>query len=328
VSKAAEDYVDACAHPAVREAARTVFKAIACLIPEGQTTTPFTGMGDLASQARPRLHRRTVVKRIQDLVAIGEIKVLDGGQGLKARYTIVHLDGEQPIMEAPLPLRADLRPVADRQRSRRPVDDLTPSLFDEPAVPIEREQPAKNLWRWITCWRRVLVIFDHMWAPWRRVHVIFDHMSITGTPKHVIQDHMLAPPLGVDSRARDVHTFKNVHTHAAPSEEPPNAAEERPSPIVHPWHAWCRPLVCVPKTLHEDWRRKHPEAWLFAFYARTYAATPVEQLRLVVDEFKFWRAALAAEFTPQASANAPPPAPDLQARAIEERRQRQGSGFS
>jgi hypothetical protein len=139
-----------------------------------------------------------------------------------------------------------------------------------------------------------------------------------------------------DQRARDVHTFKKEHTPAAPRDGPTTTEESSPPRTGHPWHAWGPSPgsigVCVPNYFHDTCRQKGYAAdWLFAFYARTCATLSAEQARRAVDEIKFWRAALAAELartTP--SARGPharaAPSPDLYARAVDERRRRQGGG--
>jgi len=147
MSDAALLYVRGCTHPTVKDGTRDLFEAIAHFVPEGETTTPFVGMPDLASQARRSL--RTVVKRLPDLVAIGEVLVLDGGLGKIARYQIVHLAGAPPIVAAALPLRADLRSVERRARPRPTLpDDTTGDLFADPPAPYD--QTAKNLCRSFT----------------------------------------------------------------------------------------------------------------------------------------------------------------------------------
>ena len=293
MSAAAEDAVKACAHPEVTDVARAVLNAIARLIPEGDTTTPLIGMGALATLAH--VDRRTVWTWLPVLVAIGEVRVVDGGQGRKARYTIVHLDGAPPITAVPLPLRADLQPV--RRRVTLP-EDTTGDLFDPPIVRSESEElvitritswPARTITR-ITSWALSLVIAIARITSWRlqRTELVIG----TCDPCDPTCDPTL--PLDVDdARARDVHTFKNTHT----SRDGPDPSAEEPPPRipVHPWHAWCGPVVCVPKELHDDWLRKgHDAVWLFAFYARRYAEIPVGA-KITVNDFTFWRAALKAE---------------------------------
>jgi hypothetical protein len=326
VSTAAEQYVQACTHPKVRGATRALLQAIAQLVPDGYTTTAAIGMDDLAAAAG--LHRRTVLSRLEVLVTIGQVRVIDGGQGRVARYMMVELDGARPLLNVPLPLRADLQAVPPRVSSVEVDSDAAELVITSCSA-----APELVITSW---WRHVLVITSTFLKGFLTPVLV---ITSWGCRQLVITSTFFIRPLGNAPRARDVHTLKNVHTHthgAAPRNTGPPASEPpgdpTPPPIVHPWHAWCGPLVCVPNKLHEDWRRKHPEAWLFAFYARTHAATPVERLRLVVDEFKFWRTALAAEFTPQATGAAPnaraAPSADLYARAAEERRRRQGSGFT
>lgn len=129
-------------------------------------------------------------------------------------------------------------------------------------------------------------------------------------------------PLDVDgTRARDVHTFKEVHTHAPPPAADDDKPKIRPAPCR--WHgsvhAWCDGRVHVPTVLHEEFVRKHSraagetdadvEAALFAFYDVTCRALPIDS-PVAANDFVFWRKAFAARF-----ASAAPSARDAVRRA-------------
>jgi len=339
MSGAAVRYVERCTHPKVKASVREVFEIIARHVPEGHTTTPVLGMDVLAAEAG--LHRRTIWSALQVLIDIGELQVFDGGQGITGRYTVVHLDGERPPIEAPLPFRADLRAVPARPIEAPPAADGVRLAEDEQSaktITSTDHNPNKNVLvitsgpaLVITSWlRRVLVITSTVLQGFRRLQI---PMVWLARRVLVITSTFLTHPLVIDdARARDVHTFKNVHTQATgpPADVP---IEPKPPPIVHPWHAWCGRVVCVPTKLHEDWLRKgHDAVWLFAFYARRDAAIPRGQ-RITVDDFTFWRTAMKEELAREAKARTPTPgtrAPipdnDLFARAAEERRQRYGGG--
>ncbi len=140
MSDAAKKCVDACTHPLVKGAALALLRAIADLIPEGQTTTPPVDIEDLA--ARARQHESTARRRRDLLVGIKEIRVLDGGQGRPgARYELVHLTGERPISPAPLPL---VGAAPRRARTPKPADPTTPTLFEETTITPTSEDRAIN----------------------------------------------------------------------------------------------------------------------------------------------------------------------------------------
>lgn len=319
MSGAAHDCVRACTHPQVKGPTRALFDAIAHFVPEGETTTPFIGMKkDLAPQAR--LHRRTVVTHLGILVEIGEVKVIDGGQGRPARYQIVHLDGARPMVAAPLPLRADLQPVPPRARPALP-EDTTGDLFEPAVEPAASEQPAINLCTPITSTRR------YLWS-WITSGVAYLWSAITSTAQLVIgrsvlviDDHKLAPPLEVliDSRARDVQQLETTTTIAPTRDGPLTANDEPRTPrrVAHPWHAWCDGRVHVPKDLHGELLGKlgrfpnetaaAQEARLIAFYVQTCAELPAYE-SIGVTEFKFWQRAFTATFgTAAPTARAPTP---------------------
>lgn len=282
MSGAAIAYVETLA---VKGSARDLLRIIAKQIPEGQTTTPILRIADLATEAH--LHRRTVLKWVGELVESGEITVMDGGRGKKARFTLVHLTGARPLVTAPLPLRADLRPVPPRR-----LDEATLDLFDPPVVRDSDQTAIKrvaidhtlavNVWRSITRW---------LLNVWR---------SITRWPKRVVIDHTLAPPLDVDdARARDVQQLKTTTTAAsvdAPKFKGP------PCRWTGTTHAWCDGRVHVPMNFHREERRKLArspgetdadlDARLYARYAEILAAIPDSEEILDKNEFEFWKRVL------------------------------------
>lgn len=275
MSGAAEDYVETLA---VKGSARDLLRIIARHVPEGGTTTPVIRIADLATLAQ--LHRRTVHKWVGELVDSGEITVMDGGRGKKARYTLVHLTGARPMTTAPLPLRADLRPVA-----RRRLDTETLDLFDQP----EGDQTAIKR-----------VVIDHTLAGnvWRSItrFVLYVWRSITRWPKRVVIDHTLVPPLDVDdARARDVLQLST--TTSATTDAP--AFTWPPCRWHRTTHAWCDGRVHVPMNFHREERRRLArapgetdadlDARLFSRYAEILAAIPdTEEIR-DKNEFEFWK---------------------------------------
>ncbi len=327
MSDAAKQRVAACTHPSVKDGVRKVFEAIAHFVPEGQTTTPIMKMDDLAVEAH--VHRITVWRKVGDLVDLGEVEVLDRAPGRQARYRIVHLDGPPPIADVPLPLRADLRSVP-KPRRPSPTEPPIPGLLDDPAG--EGEDPAINLLHepvaavatrrphLLQLLQRPVAAVARWWV--NLLHLL--HVNLL----HLLQRRKfsdqpvarkpVAPVAGqgvdVDPRARDVHTFKEVHTHAATAAEPAEPSHPPPRRVVHAWHAWCDGRVHVPKGLHADFLRWHGRrpgetdetvtAELVAFYARTCAELPSGQR--TGNEFTFWNRAYAKAFTPVAEARAGP----------------------
>ncbi len=316
MSRAAEDYVDACVHPEVKGGVLALLKAIAQLIPEGQTTTPVIGMGALAAQAR--LHRVTVVSRLKVLLAIGVVHVIDGGQGRVGRYTIVPIAGVRPLTEPELPLRADLRPVPRRPRPRPLVIDTTPGLFDDPVNVVPRATQRTTGDQLVAIGYKYLaqlVAIGYKYVV-QLVAIGYKFLQLVAFHyKYLLRSATSWSPLGIVSRARDVHTYKkDLHTHMAlRADEMATEPEPRPTP-VHPWHAWCEGRVHVPKGLHADflrWHGRRPgetdetvDAELVAFYARTCAELPAGQR--TGNEFTFWNRAYANAFTPVADARAGP----------------------
>lgn len=324
MSDAAKQYVDTCVHPQVKDGVRAVFDALAALVPEGHTTTPLIGMKELAVPAG--LDRRTVLSRLQVLVTIGEVDVVDGGQGKIARYRIVRLDGERLPTVVPLPLRADLRQVP-------PAEPVIASV-DPPAELVITSWPVLVITSWV---RAVLVITSTVLQGFsRRVLVITSwvrrQLVITSSPLD-------------GTRAGAVLLLKEVLL-------PPDAAAPltRPPPDPNPsrcrWfpktHAWCAGRDHVPTQLDEDFRRKlgrlpgeterdqRARAW--EIYATEAAKLP-EDHPTALNDFAHWRpilAAVLARAAPSRTATNPRAAPDvdLYARARAERQQRQGSGFS
>jgi len=107
MSDAAKRYVDTCT---AKGGALALLKAIADLIPEGETTTPPLTIEDLANYAR--CVDRTARSNRDVLERDGEIKVHDGGRGKVARYEMLRLvEGARPLTAAPLPLLGRAKPV-------------------------------------------------------------------------------------------------------------------------------------------------------------------------------------------------------------------------
>jgi len=199
MSDAAKQYVTALTHPQIKSGARDLLDAIAHLIPEGQATTPDIAMKDLATLARQ--HRRTTWKWMGVLVDLGLVKVVDGGQGLTARYELVQVSGARPFTEAPLPL---IGAAARRRPREKMAPDQTPGLFDQPEPD---EQTTRYLWRSITSTGSYLWRSITSWLRlnlWRSITsteqtVINLWRSITSTSlvtQHVAIDHKLELPLG------------------------------------------------------------------------------------------------------------------------------------
>lgn len=263
MSGAAVESVRTCTHPRVKRGVRDLFTAIAELIPEGQTTTPPLTLDELAAQAQ---HSGRTAQKCRDVLEeIGAIKVHDGGRGKVARYEILDLAGAKPLTAAPLPLLG--RPKPPRTKEQRSGSDLfsdVEAIEQRSTSEVSSDVPT-NVGTFFRRWSAKVGLFFRRGAPpWRRL-----------------------------VRARDVHTFKNVHTSAAPRDEP---AREDPAPprLAHPWHAWCG-RVCVPTGLHQEFQRKgHDAVWLLAFYTRTCRAIPVGA-KILVNDFTFWRTALKAE---------------------------------
>lgn len=332
MSRAAEEYVKACTHPKVKGGTRALFDAIAHFVPEGQTTTPVMTLKELAARAR---HTERTAQTCRDLLeAIGVIKVHEGGRGKLARYEVVDLAGERPIIAAPLPLLG--RPRPPRTKEPRSSSDLFSDL-DEPRseissdLPTARAYTVRNFFR--SCGQQIGNFFRSVLFLLQKIGNFFRSQwsrTIKERSRSEISSDLAPASDAVLTTARDVHTFKNVHTHTAPRAGPTDdemaswsaakvltpeesaaydawlarggtPAFANPTPrVMHPWHAWCGP-VCVPKHLHDAWLDKgHGATWLFAFYARTCAALTAEDARRVVDEFKFWRTALQAELAPDA----------------------------
>lgn len=282
----------------IKGAARDFLEAVAEHIPDGQTTTPPMKIPELATTARQ--HEKTA-RRVRDMLEQRKvIQVHDGGRGNVARYEVLGLTGTRPAIAAPLPLLGRPKP---RTKEQRKTSDILPDLFDQTSdiLPDVGDQPAKNVGHFARRLVSAIVNVGHFVRRW------WSGTKEQRSTSDILPDVDRSPfvqDVAIDdaSRARDVHTLQKepVHTHTAA----PLAVDAKPPPaIVHPWHAWCG-RVCVPKQLHQTWLQKgHPEAWLFAFYARTCAATTREHARRVIDEFKFWRFALAAEFARPADAD-------------------------
>lgn len=153
------DYVKALIHPDVTDVARAILDAIARLIPEGETTTLLIRMQVIADLAR--VHRRTVWEWMPVLVEMGEVQVVDGGQGRQARYTLVHVAGAPPVTAAPLPLVG----ATPRRKPIRQPDTSTPDLFGPPLVRSESEELVITRITRITSWARRSITRITSWWP-------------------------------------------------------------------------------------------------------------------------------------------------------------------
>ncbi len=284
VSRAAEAYVETCTHPQVTKVAREVLAVLARLIPEGETTTPLIGMGDLATRAQ--LHRRTVWKWLELLVTIGEVRVVGGLPGRAARYSLVYVAGVQPLTEAPLPLVGAAAPK--RPRMKRPLIDASPGLFDALSTPSTSEDPAIN---------------RSQGSQGSQVRAITWITRITGFAiTWITRITGFAPPLaGTRARATYYNLRTTTTTPALPSVETRRSRDPAGSPPCR-WfgksHAWCEGRQHVPTDFHLEERRKlarHPgetdadlDAQLFARYAEILAAIPETEKIHDKNEFVFW----------------------------------------
>jgi len=315
MSTAAVERVKTYSHPHVKGSARRLLEVIATQIPEGQTMTPPLRIEDLA--ALMDYGEPTARRRRQTLLEVGAVRILGGGQGQVSRYELLLLPdarGADPV----LPLIGAAAPP----RARRPRASDGPTFFDTPPADTsdhEGERTVENFDHFDRSWRRYFDHFDRSWGAvlrsLRSLWVVprslsatnFDHFDRSVTRERHRED--------IDgTRARDVHTFKNVHTHTPPADEPVRKHDVA-KPDIAPcrWagtvHAWCG-RVCVPSGLHHELLRKgHDAAWLVAFYARTCAALPADE-PIIVDDYKFWRAALKAELASTAPARASPATED------------------
>jgi hypothetical protein len=305
VSSQAEQHVKACTHPKVKGGARALLEAIARSIPEGQTATPSVTLDELAAGYSVK----TASRARELLEAERVIKVHDGGQGKVARYEILGLTGERPIMAAPLPLVGRAKPPeAKKPRITSDIlSDVLPFTSD-----ILSEVPRTFCPKW-------LVYFGHFVRSWWNA----------------------ALRLADVSRARAVRNTKyNTHTQIAPPAASPPTKWPR-CPQTGTVHAWCDGLVHVPMQLHRDFVRKHGravgqtdadiEAELFAFYTRRSAGlNPRDKIR--ENDFQFWRRCRNEEWPPVSSAaptrsRASPRGEipyDLYERGIEDERRRRG----
>jgi hypothetical protein len=311
MSAAAEQAVQVFSHPKVKGSVRALLEQIAKQIPEGQTMTAPVAMDALAAPAG--YETRTMWHACDVLLELGAIRMVDRRRGRTARYELLELPGAG-VDDPSLPLRADLHAVPTRTPSElgplftpATIADRTPEVGRTPSDLFSYVWSV-NLRSFFICWLPTYDLFSYLRVCRRRTYDLFSYLW---SRTYEFFSYVRSPLDVDDARARDVHTSKNVHTHAAaPDTGPPATADEsRPPPIRHPWHAWCG-QVCVPKHFHDALVAKgHDAGWLVAFYARTCAPLTEDQVRRgAVDEFKFWRTALKAGLVQLETAREPPPA--------------------
>lgn len=340
MSAAAEQLVAACTHPLVIDVARDLLEAIARLIPEGQTLTPPIGNRGLATEAR--VHRRTVCRRLPLLVEINLVRLVDGGNGRPARFTLVPLAAPLPATNVALPLRADLQQVPRRPQPRR--DTVTADLFDDNPPPVRSMSEGRGFLA------RILATVTGV-TGWPITGVT----GVTGgrsndekpvTPVILVRsnDEKPVPPvigtcdtgLPLDvagTRARAVLLLKERTTTTAPPADglpapTPLAVPERPCRWFGKSHAWCHDRMHVPTDFHLEERAKLPrqpgqtdadlDEVMFAKYAAVMAAIPATaDLRRYKNQFDFWKEHLRLA----ASSSAPATPRDPYAEQVPPRRQ-------
>jgi hypothetical protein len=125
--------------------------------------------------------------------------------------------------------------------------------------------------------------------------------------------------------------IRSEHTHTARDPQPapgalPLLGRLSPPRCAHPnAHAWCDGRVHVPRILHFEFldrldtrpgeSREAKATRLKQFYADTLAAIPATQV-IVEDDYRFWRKAFAAAFTPPGELTRSPQDERRQARAV------------
>jgi hypothetical protein len=276
LSGAAEEAVKAFTHPEVKGSARALLEKLAAQIPEGQTMTAPIALEEFVAMTG---YSDKSTRDARDvLVRAGVVRVVGGGQGRRASYELLLLSGAG--MDPVLPL---IGPAKPPRPSSQQKPSATPDLF---SLPAREEIRANNIGNF---YRSTMFNIGSLYRSWCVYFGSFYRSCVL----NIGNFYRSSLPQGVASRARDVHTFKELHTHTPPTAEPIEHAKPPPCRWRGTVHEWCG-RVCVPKGLHQEFLRKgHTPAWLLAFYERTCAAIPIDE-RITVDDYKFWRAALKA----------------------------------
>jgi hypothetical protein len=248
------------------------------------------------------------------VVELSVIRSVGGGRGRIASYELLLLNGAGAPPQLPLLGRAAPR----RSRPTKPQAAAVPDLFEQAPTPAERSEGDHDvthvgsfvLWcagKYGSFFLRTVQNVGSFFLRTRdRAYAVGSFVRSVVTKPRIFFPKVA--PLDVDSRARDVHTFKNVHTHAASAPAgagPPQAGAPQRPPTAHPWHAWCGGRVHVPKELHAEFLAKigrlsgesdvGREARLFAFYAAECSSIADDQ-PIVGNDYKFWRGAFSARF--------------------------------
>jgi hypothetical protein len=326
MSSAAVDAVKAFAHQDVKKgsARRVLLETIAEQIPDGETVTKPLTIPELSTLMG--FGHNAAREGRKALARLGVIRIVKGGQGEVSRYELLLLPDavgnrpSLPLVGAAAP-RRDLKPrkparpdlplldLATNAKSERIVENIDPFrrstsiLFGDVARQLRSFSAMllayfagfRRYWRWS------LFNID----PFRRS---------TRTDRAVL------------TTARDVHTFKNVHTPAAPRDGPPTPTAVPPPRCryTNTAHAWCDGRVHVPTVLHGEFVRKFRrlagetdadvEATLRAFYARTCDQLRPDEM-VTENDFAFWRPRFVAMFATAVPARAPstgaPRRPDI-----------------
>jgi hypothetical protein len=303
VSAAAAQAAKQITHPKVKGSRRALLDTIAKLIPEGETMTPPVADDVLATLIG--FDERTVLRARKVLVMIRAVRVV-GGQGRVASYELLALPGAGA--DPSLPLIGRVPPPA----SRRPIVPDHPDLFDRPPRDVvehtssvaDRAVRAYTVRQFVRSCATYFRQFVRSWRPRTS-----DNLSQAIIERKTSDNLSEVRPTVVDvddARARGstyTEEKEHVHTHTAPArtvDDPP------PSPLLHPWHAWCAGKVHVPRQLHEEFQRRLrlTHAQLVAIYvAEDAALSPTEVI--LEDEFTFWRRRMARRFPTRAD-RAPP----------------------
>jgi DnaA N-terminal domain len=230
------------------------------------------------------------------LVAIEEVRVVDGLPGRPARYTLVQLPGAAPLTETPLPLIG----AAPRRPKPRVSPATTPSLFD---LTITREETAiigsqgsqgSQVHKGITWITRIT---GWLQSAITRITGITGFGRVPPITCRPSTCDPCDPVVAIDTRARA--TYNNLKT---------TTTTTAPCKWLGTVHAWCDGRMHVPMDFHQEERRKlarRPgetdadlDAQLFARYAETLAGIPADEKILDKNEFVFWNRVLRRATSP------------------------------